>query len=289
MDCERDGVEEDSGASHSSRVISNTDLGDSAINDNEHGVEEDTGASHSSRVILNTDLGDGAISDNEHGVEENNGGSYSSIVILNTDLGDSAINDNEHGLETSSSSSSSKSSCEDIVRVSSQIAPNSVGESSIHGGSSRSAEGVKDASPILSPSVKVMECPEDYDPDSPAYVFSNDSPTMEGNSPPDDFLFSIHTGNDSFSPYDATTDTVADVDKSTEHLKGSESRNSGEFDQISTTTKGVVDPNMGKAASVDVEHGEKRMGGEPLNNVPVGVMNNQVGTSAGGGTVVLPK
>ena len=242
------------------------------------------------------------------GVEENNGDSHSRRVISNTDLGEGAINDNEHGSETSSSSSTSKSSCEDIVRVSSQIEPpDSVGESSIHGGSCRSEEGVKDETPILSPSFQVTECPEDYDPDSPAYVFSNDSPTMEGNSSLDEFLFSIHTGDDSFSSsYDATIDTVADVGKSTEQLNGNESRNSGElggFDQISATTKGV-DPNersdIGKTVSVDVKHGEKRMVGEPLNNDPVVLMNNQVGTSVGGstdtsykhkqnGTVALPK
>ncbi|KAG6399926.1 hypothetical protein SASPL_141411 [Salvia splendens] len=280
MDRERDGVEENISDSHSRRVISNRDLGDGAINDNEHGS------------VMNRE---------RDSVEENTGDSHSSRVISNAVLGEGAINDNEHGSETSSDSSSSKSSCEDIVRVSSQIEPpDSVGESSIHGGSSRSEECVKDESPILSPSVRVMESPDD---DSPAYFFSNDSPTMEGNSSLDEFLFSIHMGDDSFSSsYDATTDTVADVEKSTEHLKGNESRNSGElggFDQICATTKGV-DPDMGKTASVDVKHGEKRMVGEPLNNVPVGLVNNQVDTSARGsvdtsykhkpnGTIALPK
>ncbi|KAL1569841.1 hypothetical protein AAHA92_01269 [Salvia divinorum] len=240
-----------------------------------------------------------------NGVEKNTGDSDSRRVILNTDLGDVAINDNEHGSATSLGSSSSKSSCDDVVQVSSQlIPPNSVGESNIHGGSSRSEECVKEVSPIMSPSVQVMECLDDYDPDSPAYVFNNDSPTMEGNSSLDDFLFSIHMGDDSFSNYDASaTATVADIDKSTEHLKGNESRNSGElgrFDPISATSKGVDQKkrsDMGKTVSMDVEHGETRMVVEPLNNVPV---NKQVDTSTGGcrdtsykhkpdGTVALPK
>lgn len=64
--------------------------------------------------------------------------------------------------------------------------------------------------------------PQEYDPDSPAYVFISDSLIMEEGASSNELMFSIHMGNDSFYTYDAT-DTGADLDKSEQALSSGES------------------------------------------------------------------
>ena len=66
-----------------------------------------------------------------------------------------------------------------------------------------------------------IECPKDYDPGSPAYIFIRDSPIMEEGASSNELMFSIHMEYDSFCTYDAT-DPGADLDKSEQALSSGE-------------------------------------------------------------------
>lgn len=130
--------------------------------------------------------------------------------------------------DTVPSSSSKASSCEDIVRLDSQLLPNPVRENatpqSKTGGSNKVEEFAKECqestsklsgadntcvvehmSPIPSPPVRIVECPEGYDPNSPAFIIDGRSPMMDDNPTPEDLLFSIHVRNSSSSSDDANS------------------------------------------------------------------------------------
>lgn len=193
------------------------------------------------------------------------------VKVMNTDhkggsgpCSETTVKEIEHGSFKSSdssdavSSSSSKASSEDIVHGNPQILSESIRENNIAeptGGSNRLEESITECpestsqlsdvnhaclvecmSPTLSLSTEVAECPEGYDPYSPAYSFNQCSTTMEGNITPDDLLFSIHVGDSSFSSDDATR-MGTELNKSGELLKSGQSFSSEELCQSEEPSK----------------------------------------------------